>query len=29
VIEHGKVVDRLANSELDAKLASLHEYLGV
>ena len=29
VIEHGKVVDRLANSELDAKLASLQEYLGV
>jgi branched-chain amino acid transport system ATP-binding protein len=29
IMEHGKVVDRFANSELDAKLATLHEYLGV
>ena len=29
IMEHGKVVDQFANSELDAKLATLHEYLGV
>jgi branched-chain amino acid transport system ATP-binding protein len=29
IMEHGKVVNQFANSELDAKLATLHEYLGV
>jgi branched-chain amino acid transport system ATP-binding protein len=29
IMEHGKVVERFANSELDAKLDKLHEYLGV
>jgi branched-chain amino acid transport system ATP-binding protein len=29
IIEHGKVVERFANSELDAKREKLHEYLGV
>src|SRR5438094_3497382 len=29
IMEHGKIVDQFANSELDAKLATLHEYLGV
>jgi branched-chain amino acid transport system ATP-binding protein len=29
VLENGRVVDRFANSELDAKLATLHEHLGV
>lgn len=29
VIEHGEVVERFANSELDVKLERLHEYLGV
>jgi branched-chain amino acid transport system ATP-binding protein len=29
VMEHGKVVERFKNSELDAKLEKLHEYLGV
>jgi branched-chain amino acid transport system ATP-binding protein len=29
IIEHGKVVERFKNSELDAKLAKLHDYLGV
>jgi branched-chain amino acid transport system ATP-binding protein len=29
IMEHGKIVDRFANSELDAKLGTLHEYLGV
>jgi len=29
VMEHGKVVDRCANAELDANLAKLHDYLGV
>jgi branched-chain amino acid transport system ATP-binding protein len=29
VMEHGKVVESFANSELDAKLEKLHEYLGV
>jgi hypothetical protein len=28
-MEHGKVVERFKNSELDAKLEKLHEYLGV
>ncbi len=29
IMEHGKVVERFANSELDAKREKLHEYLGV
>jgi branched-chain amino acid transport system ATP-binding protein len=29
VMEHGKVVERFANSELEAKMEKLHEYLGV
>ncbi len=29
IMEHGKVVESFANSELDAKLETLHEYLGV
>ncbi|MBZ0141746.1 MAG: ABC transporter ATP-binding protein [Pseudorhodoplanes sp.] len=29
VMEHGRVVHRFANSELDANLEKLHEYLGV
>jgi branched-chain amino acid transport system ATP-binding protein len=29
VMEHGKVVDRFANSELDANIEKLHQYLGV
>jgi branched-chain amino acid transport system ATP-binding protein len=29
VMEHGRVIDRFANSELDANLGKLHEYLGV
>jgi branched-chain amino acid transport system ATP-binding protein len=29
VMEHGKVVESFANSELDANLEKLHEYLGV
>ena len=29
IMEHGKVVERFANSELNAKLDKLHEYLGV
>jgi branched-chain amino acid transport system ATP-binding protein len=29
IMEHGKVVEHFANSELDAKLGKLHEYLGV
>jgi branched-chain amino acid transport system ATP-binding protein len=29
VMEHGRVVDRFANSELDANVGKLHEYLGV
>jgi branched-chain amino acid transport system ATP-binding protein len=29
IVEHGKVVERFKNSELDAKLAKLHDYLGV
>ena len=29
VIEHGRVVEGFANSELNAKLETLHEYLGV
>src|SRR5204863_7413077 len=29
VIENGRVIDRLANSELEANLDKLHDYLGV
>ncbi len=29
VMEHGRVIDKFANSELDANLEKLHEYLGV
>ena len=29
VMEHGRVIDRFANAELDANLGKLHEYLGV
>ncbi|GIK80457.1 MAG: ABC transporter ATP-binding protein [Pseudorhodoplanes sp.] len=29
IMEHGRVVHRFANSELDANLEKLHEYLGV
>jgi len=29
IMEHGKIVDQFANSELNAKLGTLHEYLGV
>jgi len=29
VMEHGKIIDRFANSELDANLEKLHDYLGV
>jgi branched-chain amino acid transport system ATP-binding protein len=29
IMEHGRVVEGFANSELDAKLDTLHEYLGV
>src|SRR5256714_8489483 len=28
IMEHGKIVDQFANSELNAKLGTLHEYLG-
>ena len=29
VMEHGRIIDRLASSELEANLGKLHEYLGV
>jgi branched-chain amino acid transport system ATP-binding protein len=29
VMEHGKIVDMIPNAELDARMAKLHEYLGV
>ncbi len=29
VMEHGRVVERFANSELEANMEKLHEYLGV
>jgi branched-chain amino acid transport system ATP-binding protein len=29
LMEHGRVVDMIANSDLDANMAKLHEYLGV
>jgi branched-chain amino acid transport system ATP-binding protein len=29
VMEHGRVIDRFSNSDLDANIGKLHEYLGV
>jgi branched-chain amino acid transport system ATP-binding protein len=29
IMEHGKVVEEFANVEMEAKAATLHEYLGV
>jgi branched-chain amino acid transport system ATP-binding protein len=29
VMEHGRIIDRFANAELDANLEKLHDYLGV
>jgi branched-chain amino acid transport system ATP-binding protein len=29
VMEHGRIIDMIANSELDAKMPKVHEYLGV
>jgi branched-chain amino acid transport system ATP-binding protein len=29
VVEHGRVVDMIANADLDANMAKLHDYLGV
>jgi branched-chain amino acid transport system ATP-binding protein len=29
VMEHGRIIDRFANAELEANLGKLHEYLGV
>src|SRR5436305_7160833 len=29
VMEHGKIIDTFANSELQANMSKLHEYLGV
>jgi len=29
IMEHGKIIDQFANSELDANLEKLHDYLGV
>ena len=29
LMEHGRVVDMIPNSELDRNMAKLHEYLGV
>lgn len=29
VMEHGRIIDQFANSELDANIEKLHEYLGV
>jgi hypothetical protein len=28
-MEHGRIIDMIVNSELDAKMPKLHEYLGV
>jgi branched-chain amino acid transport system ATP-binding protein len=28
VMEHGKIVERFANSELEANMGKLHDYLG-
>ena len=29
LIEHGRVIDMIANADLDANMAKLHDYLGV
>jgi len=29
IVEHGRIIDSFANSELDANMGKLHEYLGV
>jgi branched-chain amino acid transport system ATP-binding protein len=29
VVEHGKVIDEIANDRLDENVDKLHEYLGV
>jgi branched-chain amino acid transport system ATP-binding protein len=29
VMEHGQVVDRFANADLEANVEKLHDYLGV
>ena len=29
VMEHGRIIDKFANSELDANVGKLHDYLGV
>jgi branched-chain amino acid transport system ATP-binding protein len=29
VMEHGRIIDQFANSELDANVDKLHDYLGV
>ena len=29
VMEHGRIIDKFANSELDANVDKLHDYLGV
>jgi branched-chain amino acid transport system ATP-binding protein len=29
VMEHGRIIDRLASTELDANVQKLHDYLGV
>jgi branched-chain amino acid transport system ATP-binding protein len=28
-MEHGRIIDSFANSELDANMGKLHDYLGV
>jgi len=28
-MEHGRIIDQFANSELDANVDKLHDYLGV
>jgi hypothetical protein len=28
-MEHGRVVDMIPNAQLDARMGTLHEYLGV
>jgi hypothetical protein len=28
-MEHGRVIDRFANNDLDANIDKLHDYLGV
>ena len=29
VMEHGKIIDMIANSELESNMQKLHQYLGV